>query len=127
MFGLSGGEILLIALIALILFGNEKLPENMRKLMKSFHQFRKTFGSFHQSWQEVKKDLHESIQFQEEKAEILELKKKVTALQHEFGISESSPQLPHTISQEEIDTYQQGLTSEKSKEIQVLCHPPPSP
>jgi hypothetical protein len=33
-FGFSGSEILLIAVIALILFGNDKLPENIKKMIK---------------------------------------------------------------------------------------------
>ncbi len=40
-FGLGGGEILLILVVALILFGPGKIPEIARGLGKTMHAFRK--------------------------------------------------------------------------------------
>ncbi|NMB71540.1 MAG: twin-arginine translocase TatA/TatE family subunit, partial [Bacteroidales bacterium] len=39
--GLSGGEILLVVLVALMLFGAKSIPEIMRGIAKGMHEFRK--------------------------------------------------------------------------------------
>ena len=41
MFGLSGGELILIGIIALIFLGPQKLPEFAKSLGKAFNEFQK--------------------------------------------------------------------------------------
>lgn len=54
MFGIGGGEILVVALIALILFGNEDLPKNMRKIVKAWNDFRGVTNDLQRSWLDVR-------------------------------------------------------------------------
>ena len=67
MFGFSGSEILLIAVIALILFGNDKLPENMKKMIKGLNQAKKVTRNVQDSWQEVKNDVQNIFLLEEER------------------------------------------------------------
>ncbi len=61
MFGLSAGEIIFIALIALVLFGNDKLPENMKKLLRGWNQTRKVTTNLQNSWRDIKLDIKNSV------------------------------------------------------------------
>lgn len=54
MFGVGGGEIVVLALIALVLFGNEDLPKNMRKLFKAWNNFRGVTNDLQRSWLDVR-------------------------------------------------------------------------
>ena len=45
---LSGGEILIIALVVLLLFGGKKIPELMRGLGKGVNQFKKGMNDIEQ-------------------------------------------------------------------------------
>ncbi len=61
--GPSGGEILLIALVALIFFGSEKLPEVARGLGKIMREFKKASDEIKEeltkSTEGVRKDLED--------------------------------------------------------------------
>jgi Sec-independent protein translocase protein TatA len=54
MFGIGGGEILVVALVALLLFGNEDLPKNMRKMVKAWNDFRGVTNDLQRSWLDVR-------------------------------------------------------------------------
>lgn len=115
MFGFSAGEILLIAFIALILFGNDKLPENMKKLFKGLNQAKKVASDVQKSWYEIQVDVQRSLNFEEEKKELLELTKPIV-IDPSGNVSESvshsiQDPLEPTVPQEEIDEYQNTLHS----------------
>jgi sec-independent protein translocase protein TatA len=61
--GISGGEILLIALVALIFFGSEKLPEVARGLGKVIREFKKASDEIKdeltRSTENIRKDIEE--------------------------------------------------------------------
>lgn len=54
MFGIGGGEVLVVALVALLLFGNEDLPKNMRKMVKAWNNFRGVTNDLQRSWLDVR-------------------------------------------------------------------------
>ncbi|NBW80168.1 hypothetical protein EBR21_00290 [bacterium] len=54
MFGVGGGEIVVIALVALILFGNEDLPKNMKKVVEAWNKFRGVSNDLQRSWLNVR-------------------------------------------------------------------------
>ena len=58
MFGLSIGEIIFISFLMLILFGNEKLPENLKKAARGINKSKKVISDIEISWKEVQKDIH---------------------------------------------------------------------
>ncbi len=62
MFGMSFGEVLVIAIIAIIFLGPEKLPEAMVKVVKFFKSFTKTVN-------EAKNSIEEQIHLEELKKE----------------------------------------------------------
>ncbi len=70
MFGMGFSEILLVAIIAVLFLGPEKLPDAMVKIAKFF----KTFKS---SINEAKSTIEQEIKIQELKEEALEYKKKL--------------------------------------------------
>lgn len=39
--GISGGEIIVIMLVVLLLFGSKRIPETARGIGKAIHEFRK--------------------------------------------------------------------------------------
>jgi TatA/E family protein of Tat protein translocase len=61
MFGLGIGEIVLIAIIAIVLFGKEDLPKNLRKVAKGVNEFKKVASDAQRSWMEVKDDVTRTI------------------------------------------------------------------
>ncbi len=54
MFGIGFGELILVFVIALVIFGPEKLPKIATSLGKAYYEFRKTF-------EEVKFDIENDV------------------------------------------------------------------
>ena len=104
MFGFSSGELLLIALIALLLFGNDKLPENMKKMIKGLNQAKKVAKDVQDSWQEVKIDVQRSIMLEEESKQIKQLMNDSVDMETNH-IDIQDKQLSHIISQEDLDKH----------------------
>lgn len=73
MFGLSAGEILFIGVIALVLFGNEKLPENLKKLASGTKKIKSFLSDITFTWYEIKKDIKHNIEFETEQKKLKEL------------------------------------------------------
>lgn len=70
MFGMGVGEILVIAIIAIIFLGPEKLPEAMVKGAKFFKSFKNSIN-------DVKSSFEQEMKIQELKDEALTYKKKL--------------------------------------------------
>ena len=70
MFGMSLGEILVIAIIAILFIGPEKLPEAMVKIAKFFRSFKK-------SVHEVKESIEQEIHLKELKDEAISYKEQL--------------------------------------------------
>ena len=58
-FGLGWGEIVLIALVVLLLFGGKKIPELMRGLGKGVKSFKEGMSQVEKEVDEIKKDIKE--------------------------------------------------------------------
>ena len=58
-FGLGWGEIVLIALIVLLLFGGKKIPELMKGLGKGVKSFKEGVSQVEKEMDEIKKDIKE--------------------------------------------------------------------
>jgi sec-independent protein translocase protein TatA len=58
-FGLGWGEIVLIALIVLLLFGGKKIPELMKGLGKGVKSFKEGVSQVEKEVDEIKKDIKE--------------------------------------------------------------------
>lgn len=58
-FGLGWGEIVLIALIVLLLFGGKKIPELMKGLGKGVKSFKEGLSQVEKEVDEIKKDIKE--------------------------------------------------------------------
>jgi Sec-independent protein translocase protein TatA len=65
MFGFSMGEILFIGLIAIVLFGNENLPQNIRKFMKGWGEIKSTIFGLQRSWTDIKDNLKYDLEYLE--------------------------------------------------------------
>jgi TatA/E family protein of Tat protein translocase len=61
MFGLGMGEIVLIVIVAIVLFGTDDLPKNLRKMAKGVNEFKKVASDAQRSWMEVKDDVTRTI------------------------------------------------------------------
>lgn len=121
MFGFSSGEILLIALIALILFGNDKLPENMKKMIKGLNQAKKVAKDVQSSWQEVKIDVQRSILLEEETKQINDLIKDATELEVDKGAPQKQNRKDmYSVPQEELDTFQESYDNLSSETLYNL-------
>ena len=66
MFGFSFGEILFISFLALLLFGNEKLPQNIKKFFRGWNQTKKVALDLQKSWYEVQLDLKSKVELLED-------------------------------------------------------------
>ena len=56
-FGLGWGEIVLIALVVLLLFGGKKIPELMKGLGKGVKSFKRGLSEVEDEIDQVKKDI----------------------------------------------------------------------
>lgn len=79
MFGLGSGEILIIVLIALVLFGKDDLPKTLRKVTKGINEFKKVTHEAQRSWNEVRDDVQRTIMLEEEKEHLREIAASATA------------------------------------------------
>jgi sec-independent protein translocase protein TatA len=61
MFDVGGGELLLIVLAVLLLFGPKKIPELMQALGKGMRQVRKAQAEFQSQINEIKTDIDKTV------------------------------------------------------------------
>lgn len=61
MLGLGGGEIVVIVVIAVVLFGKEDLPRTLKKMSKGYNEFKKVASDAQRSWSEVRDDVTRTI------------------------------------------------------------------
>lgn len=79
MFGMSLGEILIIAIIAILFIGPDKLPEAMVKVAKFFRSFKKTIN-------ETKETIEQEMHLSELKEEALSYKKDLDDVVNEYKL-----------------------------------------
>lgn len=77
MFSLGGSEILVLAFLALLLFGNKNLPQNMKKMVKGLNEVKKVANEAQRSWREVRDDMTRQIMLEEAEEEA---KKELTSI-----------------------------------------------
>ncbi len=70
MFGMSFGEILVIAIIAILFIGPDKLPEAMMQIAKFFRSFKKGIN-------DVKESIEQEVHLQELKEEAISYKEQL--------------------------------------------------
>lgn len=61
MFGIGFGEIIIIAMLALVLFGQDDLPANIRKAANGLKEFRKVTSNAQRAWHEVRSDMARTL------------------------------------------------------------------
>jgi sec-independent protein translocase protein TatB len=108
MFGMGLGEVLLIAVIAIIFLGPEKLPEAMVKTAKFFRAVKKHLT-------EAKTAFDQEINLSELKSEALEYKEKLTK---ETASAIEAPKLEET-SREVRDLFSDLSASVKKTEDEI--------
>jgi sec-independent protein translocase protein TatA len=69
MFRIGTGELILIFLIILLLFGATRLPQIARSIGKSLKEFKKGIKEAKEDIEEVKKDVEEATKDNEQKTE----------------------------------------------------------
>jgi sec-independent protein translocase protein TatB len=79
MFGMSFGEILIIAVIAILFIGPDKLPEAMVKVAKFFKSFKQTVH-------ETKETIEQEMHLAELKEEAISYKEKLDNAVNDFKI-----------------------------------------
>ncbi len=84
MFGMSLGEILIVAIIAILFIGPEKLPDTMVKIAKFFRSFKKSVN-------EVKESIEQEVHLKELKEEAIsykeQLEKSVDEIKHDSSVN----------------------------------------
>lgn len=79
MFGMSFGEILIIAVIAILFIGPDKLPEAMVKIAKLFRSFKKTVN-------ETKETIEQEMHLAELKEEAISYKEQLNGAVNDFKL-----------------------------------------
>ena len=79
MFGMSFGEILIIAVIAILFIGPDKLPEAMVKVAKFFRSFKNTIN-------ETKETIEQEMHLAELKEEAISYKDKLDSAVNDFKL-----------------------------------------
>ena len=67
-FGLGWGEIILIVLVILLLFGGKKIPELMKGIGKGVRSFKKGMSGVEDEIDDIKKDITKDITKDETKS-----------------------------------------------------------
>jgi Sec-independent protein translocase protein TatA len=105
MFSLGGSEILVLAFVALLLFGNKNLPQNMKKMVKGLNEVKKVANDAQRSWHEIRDDVSRQIMADEasEKArkELQELREAVDGNPHLLNGHGQEAQGEHSLSDEQ--------------------------
>lgn len=98
MFSLGGSEILVLAFIALILFGNKNLPQTMKKMVKGLNEVKKVANEAQRSWIEVRDDLTRQVMLEEAeeeaRKELSEIKKALAEKGHNESRDPASREEP---------------------------------
>ncbi|MDR1451846.1 MAG: Sec-independent protein translocase protein TatB [Helicobacteraceae bacterium] len=108
MFGIGLGELLLIAVVAIVFLGPDKLPETMMKTAKFFRVVKKHLT-------EAKTAFEQEINLNELKSEALEYKEKLTK---ESVKALETPKLNET-SREARDLFSDLTTNVKKTEDEI--------
>jgi len=127
MFGMSLGEIFVIAIIAILFVGPDKLPDALVKIAKFFRSFKSTIN-------EAKESFDKELQIKELKEEALNYKKQLQAsanqvketaglekldeLYDEFNSMNRSLSLDDELLDDEEDEIEEETTQKKTKEIE---------
>ncbi len=111
MFGMSFGEILVIAIIAILFIGPDKLPDAMVKIAKFFRSFKK-------SVHEVKDSIEQEIHLKELKDEAISYKEQL-----ENSVNEIKRD--HNVNV--LDDLQDGFADIKSSLTKLDEAPAPEP
>ncbi len=111
-FSLGGSEILVLAFIALLLFGNKNLPQTMKKMVKGLNEVKKVASDAQRSWHEVRDDMTRQIMLEEAeeeaKSELAEIKKAIES-------PEKKPQ---------VKPAQEGVVSRETDDLPSGHHDP---
>ncbi len=118
MFGMSFGEILIIAVIAILFIGPDKLPEAMVKIAKFFRSFKKTIN-------ETKETIEQEMHLAELKEEAISYKDKLDNAVNDFkldtdvnivdDLNESVKEIETSVKQIASETKPKKTKKEKKK------------
>jgi sec-independent protein translocase protein TatB len=123
MFGMSFGEILIIAVIAILFIGPDKLPEAMVKVAKFFKSFKKTIH-------ETKETIEQEMHLAELKEEAVSYKEKLDNAVSDFkidsdinvldDINQNIKEIEHAVTQsDEPKKSKKSKKAKKSKKEKV--------
>ncbi|MEY4065159.1 MAG: hypothetical protein RIR26_1367 [Pseudomonadota bacterium] len=90
MFGIGGGEILLIALVAVVLFGTDDLPKNMKKFVKVWRDFRGVTNDLQRGWLDVRDQVTRDILMDDTKSHDAHTADLNTSQSKASGVSDPS-------------------------------------
>ena len=71
MFDIGGGELILILLAILVLFGPKKIPELAQMLGKGMSQFRKAQANLQSQLNEIKTDINSPVEMVKESVQVI--------------------------------------------------------
>lgn len=118
MFGMSFGEILIIAIIAILFIGPDKLPEAMVKVAKFFRSFKKTVH-------ETKESIEQEMHLAELKEEAISYKNQLDNAVNDFkidtdvnivdDINKSVKEIEHSVTEIANDTKPKKVKKKKKK------------
>jgi sec-independent protein translocase protein TatB len=116
MFGMGFSEILIIAVIAILFLGPDKLPSTMVEIAKFFRSVKNTVGSVKES---IEEEMHVADIKQEALAYKNELLNASTSLNNATNIdnllSDDAPQEPKALKKEEPQKNQEVTFKKKKK------------
>lgn len=118
MFDVGGGELLLIFVAVLLLFGPKKIPEVMRSVGKGLRQFRQAQEDLKQQMRDLSADV-EKMTAVEEPVKVIPTPVKV--IPTPVNLDSSGPEVPARENSQEVE--QQMPTSEEQHQQTITPKP----
>ncbi len=113
LFGVSGGEFIIVILVVLLLFGSKKIPDFARMLGKGMNEFRRATDEIKREFRENTQDIGEEITDSRQY-----LDREMSAINDKFK-EEAKDLDPYSLNKQEMQTDRESSSPDVAKDNSI--------